>query len=255
MTLMNSLMAKSRRLKLDSLAFASLLALIFAISMMSAQAQSVYSPGGLFIHPTAYTAPSHQFSVYAAAFTQDEESGRSQAYFPLALTYAPTDKLQVSALAVYHEGKNAAPYGHFGAFVKYQLLSDTRSHPAFALSGAYVANDELESSIAGVFSRAFTRQGRLFATLHLGVKWGRSSDGNGGANDFGGFVGAQIPLSREWNLVGETSSRLKFDRASASSVGFMYQTRKGFGISLGLVNSGRSSRMNPFFGVGIPVGN
>ena len=252
---MNSLKAKNRRLTLRRLASVSVIALLAAISMISAQAQSVYSPGGLFIHPTAFTPPSHQFSAYAAAFTQDEASGRSQAYFPLALTYVPIDKLQVSALAVYHEGKNTAPYGHFGAFVKYQLLSDTPSHPAFALTGAYVAHDELESSIAGVFSRAFARQDRVFATLHLGVKWGRSSDGNGGKSDLGGFVGAQIPLSREWNLVGETSSRLKFDRASASSVGFMYQTRKGLGISLGMVNSGRSSRMNPFFGVGIPVGN
>ena len=134
------------------------------------------------------------------------------------------------------------------------VFKTTRSHPAFALTGAYVGHDELESSIAGVFSRAFARQGRVFGTLHLGVKWGRASDGNGGASDFGGFVGAQIPLSQEWNLVGETSSRLKFDRASASSVGFMYQTRKGLGISLGMVNSGRSSRMNPFFGVGIPLG-
>ncbi len=252
---MNSLKAKCRNLKFEILLRAVLISLFAAISMISAQAQSVYSPGGLFIHPTAFTPPTHQFSVYAAAFTQDEARGRSQAYFPLALTYVPIDKLQVSALAVYHEGKNTAPYGHFGAFVKYQLLSDTPSHPAFALTGSYVAHDELESSIAGVFSRAFTRHDRVFATLHLGMKWGRSSDGDGGASDLGGFVGAQIPLSREWNLVGETSSRLKFDRASASSVGFMYQTRKGLGISLGIVNSGRSSRMNPFFGVGIPVGN
>ncbi len=250
---MNSHKAKSLYLKVQKLSNVSAFALLAAISMRSAQAQSVYSPGGLFIHPTAYTPPSHQFSAYAAAFTQDEAAGRSQAYFPLALTYAPTDKLQVSAMAVYHEGKNTASYGHFGAFVKYQLLSDTPSHPAFALSGAYIGHDELESSIAGVFSRTFARQGRVFATLHLGVKWGRSSDGNGGASDFSGFFGAQIPLSREWNLVGETSSRLKFERSSASSVGFMYQTRKGLGISLGMVNSGRSSRMNPFFGVGIPV--
>lgn len=221
----------------------------------AARAQTAYAPGGLFIHPTAFTPPAHEFSIYAAAFTQDEAGGSNESYYPLSLTYTPTDRLQVSGLYVYHQGRNEPSHSHVGTFLKYQLTPDTRSHPALALAGAYAGNDHLESMVAGVMSHAFLRGNRVLTTLHLGVKWGREADKAGGVDDVGGFLGAQVPLNRQWDLVGESSTRLKFDRSSASSIGLMYHNRAGNGISVGLVNGGRSSRMKFFFGVALPLGH
>jgi hypothetical protein len=235
--------------------FSLLPIIITLISLLPAHAQTAYAPGGLFVHPTAFTPRAHQYSMYSAAFTQDEEEGNNDSYYPITFTYTPTDRLQVSALAIYHQGKDHPSHTHLGGFLKYQLVQDTPSHPAFALAGAYIHNDHLESSVAGVFSHAFVSRKRLLTTLHLGAKWGRTSEKEGGVDDIGGFIGAQVPLSRAWDIVGETSTRLKFDRSSASSIGFMYHTRGGTGISLGLVNGGRSSRMKLFFGVGLPLGN
>lgn len=229
--------------------------LVFGVlSMVSAHAQPAYVPGGLFVHPTAFTPKAHQYSSYSAAFTQDEAGGSNESYYPTSFTYTPTDRLQVSALFVYHQGRDEPPHSHLGTFLKYQLAPDAPSHPAFALTGAYVGNDHLESAVTGVFSHAFILRGRAIMTLHLGGKWGRTSEQIGGVSDIGGFIGAQVPLSRQLDLVGETSTRLKFDRSSATSIGFMYHSRNGTGISLGLVNGGRSSRMKPFFGVGVPWG-
>jgi hypothetical protein len=229
--------------------------LLGVVVSLPARAQTPYAPGGLFVHPTAFTPPPHQFSIYAAAFTQDEAGGSNESYYPLSVTYTPTDRLQVSALMAYHQGSNEASHTHLGGFLKYQLTPDTRTHPAFALAGGYAGRDHLESTVAGVASHAFLNGNRIVTTLHMGVKWGRESDNNGGQDDVGAFVGAQIPLSREWGLVGETSTRFKFDRSAASSIGFMYHTRRGTGISVGLVNGGRSSRMKLFFGVGFPLGH
>jgi len=227
---------------------------VITVMALPGRAQTPYAPGGLFVHPTAFTPPAHKFSTYAAAFTQDEKSGETGSFYPFSITYTPTDRLQVSALVTYHQEKGEASHTHLGTFLKYQILPDTSHSPAFAIAGGYTGNDHLESSIAGVVSHRFLRGNRVVTTLHTGVKWGRTSDAEGNASDFGGFVGAQLPLSREWDLVGETSTRFKFDIAAASSIGVMYHTRSGTGISIGFVNGGRSKSLRFFFGVGFPLG-
>jgi hypothetical protein len=219
-----------------------------------ARAQSTYTPGGLFVHPTAYTLQAHQFSLYTAAFTQDQDLGINNSYYNQSITYAPSDRLQVTALTAYHQAADVPSHTHLGTFLKYQLVPDTGAHPAFAITGAYVGNDHLESSVAGVVSHRFVHKGRVLSTLHLGIKWGRTPDEEGNQDDIGGFAGLQLPLNPYWDLVGETSTRFSFDRAAASSIGLMYHTRRGIGLSIGLVNGGRSSRMKPFFGVAYAIG-
>ena len=232
-----------------------LLCIAFLCRMpIAATAQAAYAPGGLFIHPTAFIPPRHHLEVYAAAFTQDEDQDITASYYALSLSYAPTDRLQVSGIAAYHQAAYVASHMHVGPFIKYQLASDTPSHPAFALTGLYLPNDHLETAFTGVFSHALAKNGRTLATVHAGAKWGRMADEHGGMSDFGGFVGLEVPLAREWNLVGETSTRLKFDMNPASSIGVMYHSRSGLNLSLGYVNTGRSNKMKLFFGVGYPFG-
>jgi hypothetical protein len=220
----------------------------------AARAQTAYAPGGLFVHPTAYTPKAHKFSLYAAAFTQDQAQGINNSYYPLSFTYTPTDRLQVTALLAYHQAADEPSHTHLGTFLKYQLAPQTSSHPAFAIAGSYAGRDHLESAIAGVASHRFVHNGRVLTTAHLGIKWGRTSDEEGNKTDVGGFVGLQVPIHRQWDLVGETSTRLSFDRASASSIGLMYHTYHGLGLSFALVNGGRSTRMKPFIGIGFPIG-
>src|SRR5438105_3861830 len=54
--------------------------------------------------------------------------------------------------------------------LKYQVVPDAPSHPAFALTGSYLPHDHLESSVAGVFSHGFAAGRRVLAVLHLGAK-------------------------------------------------------------------------------------
>jgi len=176
-------------------------------------------------------------------------------FYPLALTYAPTNRLQVSGSAVYHQDNDTPSHTHFGGFLKYQLTPDTLTHPAIAIAGGYFGHDHLESTVSGIVSHSFTVRKRIVATLHTGVKWGATPHDQGGYSDVGGFVGAQLPLSREWNLVGETSTRFNFDIAAASSIGVMYHNRSGADVSIGFVNGGRSRGMKFFFGVGLPLGH
>jgi hypothetical protein len=224
-----------------------------ALAASPAGAQTAYAPGGLIIHSTAFALPKHQLSVYAAAFTWRSPGDTDNTQFPVALTYTPTDRLQVSALALYHNEQDEAPHTHIGGFLKYQIAPDSRNSPAVALTGSYVGRDHYETAISGIVSHEIRSGGRRILALSAGGKWLRTPDDEGNQTDFGGFVGVQVPLSRNWDLVGETSTRLKFDFASATAVGVMYHSRRGALLTLGFANSGLGNSLRPFIGVGLPL--
>ncbi|HLJ54567.1 MAG TPA: hypothetical protein VKT77_05960 [Chthonomonadaceae bacterium] len=219
----------------------------------SAGAQTAYAPGGLFIHPTAFALPEHQLSLYAAAFTWRSPGETESTQFPVALTYTPTGRLQVSALALYHNEADEPPHTHIGAFLKYQIAPDSRSSPALAIAGTYTGRDHFETALSATSSHAFRSGGRRIVALHVGLKWLRTADKEGNQSDIGGFIGAQVPLGRNWDLVGETSTRLKIDFASATAFGVMYHSRRGTLLTFALLNDGLSQPLRPFFGVGLPL--
>lgn len=231
-----------------------LAALLLLVCSSLLHAQTAYAPGGMIVHPTAFTPRRGALNLYMAGFNQYEEDMNHQNnYVPLSLSYSPTDRLQLSLIAPYHDGADHPRHIHVGPFFKYQVLPDSSRHPAFAITGSYLERDWLKASAAGVFSHRFFAGNRPLLTAHAGVKWGMTNAA-GNQNDIGGFMGLQIPVNREWNLVGEYSTRLKFDPAPASSVGVMWRSRQGLGITIGFANTGRSNRMGFFFGVGYALG-
>lgn len=233
---------------------ARLVTAILAGSIGPAGAQTAYAPGGLFVHPTAFVPQVKRLRLYAAGFDQYEVQDRQNEYFPVSLTYVPTRQLQLSGLLIYHEGFDHPRHFHEGAFVKYQFTPDTPRSPALAVSAAYVGNDWLQESVAGIASHRFVHNRRPLLTLSAGPKWGERGGEGGGATDVGAFAGVQVPLGRGFNLVGEDATRFSFDRAPASSIGLMWSGRSGTGITLGFANGGRSARMGFFFGIGIGIG-
>jgi len=218
----------------------------------TADAQTAYAPGGLIIHPTAFTSPRNSFFLYSAAFT--EESSATSSLYPTSLSYSPTDNLQVSAILAYHQSANLPSHSHIGTFDKLQLVPDAPNHPAFAISYAYVANDFRETSVSGVASHNFTRNKHPLLTLHLGAEWMKVPPYAGSKQDTSGFVGLEVPLSRLWTVFGETGTRLDFDTASATSFGVMYHARHSPDFTLGFLNTGSSKDLRFFFGVGYPFG-
>ena len=88
----------------------------------TAGAQTAYVPGGLIMHPTAFTPRRNSIFFYGAAFTQNENV--TESHYPVTLSYSPTDNLQVSFLTAYHQAATKPTHTHLGGFVKYQLLPD-----------------------------------------------------------------------------------------------------------------------------------
>src|SRR5438132_5078355 len=216
-------------------------------------AQTFYGSSGLLVHPSAFISKPKTLGLNVTILTQKAGSN-TDTYLPNSLSYAVNSRLEIGAIYVRHFENADHSHGHAGGFAKYQLIPDTRSHPAFALAGAFRNGDALESLVAGVFSHNFERHGRTFLTAHTGVKWGRSKAGLGYQTDVAGFFGLEYPVASRLRLIGETSTRLSWEVREANAIGLAWDAPNGSHISLGYVNIGRSDSDQFFFGVGYPLG-
>src|ERR1051325_577933 len=102
-----------------------ILALAAIGSASRAAAQTIYGPGGLFVHPTAFTAGRGATALNASWFTQKPDNGPASEWLPVALTHAFTSHDEAGALYI----DRRTPAGHTssgGAFLKHQFLPDSK---------------------------------------------------------------------------------------------------------------------------------
>jgi len=219
----------------------------------SAQAQTAYGPGGLFVHPTAFVPARGTTDLNVSYFSQQLPPQRETEWLPVSLSYAVTDRAQLSALYV-HRRAGAHQGDSGGLFGKYQIAPDTARSPAFALAGSFLSGDVKLSSLSGVLSHTFRDSGRPVLSLHLGGQWARRADIAHPQDSVGGFIGAEAPLGRKISLVGEWGTRFRFDPSHTSALGLMWNAGHGVRIGLGYVNVGRSRDNRFLVGVGYRLG-
>lgn len=213
------------------------------------QAQTVYGPGGLFVHPSAFTPARGTFNLNASYFLQTEKGSGNTEWQPTSLTYSPTNQLQLGASLVRrHTPLNHGDSG--GVFAKYLLLAGTKEQPtSVSLVGSYLAPGIQQSSVSLVASRDF-KEGELTRyTGHVGLQWARRGTQDGLA----AFVGAQAALSPSVSLLAEYGTRFSFNVKAATSIGVVWMGR-GQSLGIGYVNPGGSQNSHFFIGAGYPLG-
>lgn len=217
----------------------------------SARAQTVYGPGGLFVHPSAFTPRQGQVGLNASWLTQD--GGVRQEWTPVSVTYAVTDQAQIGVL---HINRAYAGNGHStrGLFGKYQIVPDSPNRPAVAIAATLLDADIEQYSVSGVASHDFMRNGRRMATGHVGVQWARRQDIADPKQDASLFVGAVVPIAQAWSLVGEYGTKFRFNKEAASAFGISWVGRDGLSLGVGWVNTGRSDDNRFFVGIGYSLG-
>lgn len=223
---------------------------------LRAQSQTLYGPGGLFVHPTAFTPRRGVFQFNLSYFTQKAESETQGEYLPFSLAYSPTDRLQIGAIYL-HRRFGTTENESGGAFAKVQLLADGAAHPAVALVGSILGGDFRQGSLAAVASHDFRRGGHHLVTLHVGLQLTRwqDSDSLSPSASLSAFTGLVIPLKYGFSLLGEVGSRFAFDRKETSGFGIQYTARGGYTLGVGFVNTGRGDDNRFFVGVGFPSGD
>jgi hypothetical protein len=231
---------------------AGLATLLFGL-VRPARAQTVYGPGGLFVHPSAFVPARRGLGLNVSYFSQTSP-GRRTEWVPISLTVPVASRAQVGALHV--QRRTTAGYRDSnGVFAKYQITPDRTSAPAFAVAASYLNGDVDQSSVSGVFSHNFVLRGeRTVAAVHLGVQWVRRADIADPQEDTGVFVGVEVPLGNGWRLVGETGEKLRFNREAASAYGVMWSGPSGVSVGVGYVNAGRGDDNRFFVGVGYTLG-
>jgi hypothetical protein len=199
---------------------------------IGAHAQTLYGPGGLFIHPTAFTPPAQSLTASASWFSQQIAGQRA------------TDRL----------ASNDLRRGSVGLFLRDQLVRETGGRPAVALSASYLGSDVKLASVAASAGYHFRSRGRTVLIGHGGLQWGWRGDGVPPADSLSVFVGAEAPVRYGISALAEYGTRFSFDYKESSALGLMWRSKHGFSVAAGYVNVGRSSANRFFVGVGVPLG-
>ena len=224
------------------------------LSIDSSLAQTSYGNTGLFVHPTAEISPEQKLRVNISYLNVPSSPQNSESHWiPINLNYSLNRRAEIGATYITRilRGKGRGSEGLFG---KYLLLEETKHRPAIAVVGNFLIGDLKLNSLSLATSKSVFRGDRKLFTLHSGVKYVGWQDDDQDTSGICGYVGATIPLSRQFSLLGELGTRLAFDNGATSSFGILYNGDHGFKIGTGFANNGRSKNGGFFFGIRIPLG-
>jgi hypothetical protein len=224
------------------------------VAPIGVHAQTLYGPGGLFIHPTAFTPPAQSLTASASWFSQQIPGKRATEWVPLGLSYGITSRLEVGAMYVDRLAAKDLRRGSGGLFLRGQLMRETRSQPAVALSASYLGSDVKLASVAASAGYHVRSGGHTLLVAHGGLQWGWRGDGVPPADSLSVFVGAEAPVRYGISALAEYGTRFSFDYKESSALGLMWRSKHGFSVAAGYVNVGRSSANRFFIGVGVPIG-
>jgi len=234
--------------------FALFAAIAIASIVTPSSAQTVYGQGGLFLHPSALVRPAGSVNFGVSYYTQNNSPKPDSEWNPFSLAYGASTQLEVGLTAIHHRAPALGEFWNAGPFARFQLWPDSPTRPAVGFATSNIPNEFRQTTISGVVSHQFGSSPAGGITLHTGVEWVRTSGNTGHQSDAAGFIGIQIPVARNLGLIGETSTKLKFERTHASAAGLIWTPPGGFSLAVGWVNNGRSNSNEFFVGAGYPIG-
>lgn len=221
--------------------------IVFLLLLLGAvaHAQTLYGPGGLIINPTAYTDRAGFMEVNASFFNRQPTGSPTEAFFPLSLTYAFTDRFELGALYV-GEQIDSTSSNRGGFFFKQGLATENSRRPAFSVVGAMLTGQGTTSSLTFIGSKTLTSGMRV----HLGARALNTSfdtrpDGNL-------IAGADFGIARQFRFIMEGDTRLRQYHVGSSAFGVQY-AGTGMTLTIGTIDQA-SGRYSFFFGAGYPVG-
>ncbi|HLK60860.1 MAG TPA: hypothetical protein VKU00_30125 [Chthonomonadaceae bacterium] len=219
-------------------------------------AQTIYGPGGLFVHPTAFPQARNSTTFNVSFLTQRDPDDTSETgYLPISLVTNLNGRTDVGALYLHRNlGDQRRESG--GLFARYALSPDRPDRPALAIVVSFLAGDVRQSSVTLVASHQITRIAtitRPLFTLHAGLMYGRRDDVAPASDGLSVYGGASVPLGHDFALIGEIGTQFAFDDRAASAFGLQY-TGRGYSLGIGFVNTGRSDGERFFVGVGFGIG-
>jgi hypothetical protein len=227
---------------------------LLGAAITAAQAQSLYGPGGLFLHPTADIPPKGQVTLGAIVLPQrippTPGFHTTPTWGTISLDYGLSEDLEVGATNLMITDFSPS----WGGFLKYRFLRENGSQPALAAGFTYTGFGGCDTRSAFVAARKqLTKNGSHPIVGHLGVEY---IDELAGLpySQFQPYGGVEIGLAPRWILIAEARPRGKSDFKVSTGLSVSYQYGKGNRLVATWSNTGQSTQPRFGFGVGFTIG-
>jgi hypothetical protein len=211
-----------------------------------ASAQSLYGPGGLFLHPTASVPPKGQLSPSLLVLPQHNPDARStRTWLSASLDYGLLENLEIGAtyLKVAGWDRDASA----GGFFKYRLLQETASRPAVAVGFTGLSGGDVDARIGFLALRKQLSAGRHPVTAHLGVQYVDEVD-ELPKNELQPYAGVEVGLSSRLTFIAEGRPRMKGEFGTPLALTLSYAVASNWKLAITWANNGWSDE--PRFGIG-----
>jgi hypothetical protein len=221
-----------------------------------ARAQSLYGPGGLFLHPTASLPPKGALTPAVLVLPQHNPlTGVTRTWVSGSLDYGATDDLEVGVTVLQITGLEAGPSE--GGFAKYRFVRESHTRPAVAAGLTVLGFGDADSRIYFMALRKQIAGGKgqsvgpHAVVLNAGVQYTAIRDGIP-REDLKPYGGMEIGLARRLTFIGEARPQGTAEFATPFALTLAYQYGRAGRLALTWANLGRSE--SPRFGIGAGIG-
>jgi hypothetical protein len=212
-------------------------------------AQSLYGPGGLFLHPTADVPEKGQVTVGVIALPQHIHPTAGLHTNPTWISgtvdYGLNDNIEVgfTSLGITHFDPS------FGGYFKYRFRRESSRMPAMAVGFTFSGFGECDGR-AGFLAlrKQLSTNDRHPIVGHVGLQYINVLGGLP-YNQFLPHAGVEVGVARRLTFIAEARPRGKGDIKTSTALSLSYQYGKGNRLVVTWANTGQS--VQPRFGVGV----
>ena len=228
-----------------------LILILAGLAVAPARAQSLYGPGGLFLHPTATFPERGQVTPAFLVLPQhDPVEDSTRTWQSASLSYGLRDDLEIGVthLKVAGWDRNAS----YGGFFKYRLLEESQRCPAVAVGFTQLGFGDVNTRLGFLALRKqLSRPERRRIVGHLGVQYADEVDGIS-RHEFQPYAGLELGLTSRLTFIAEARPRMNAEFGTPLALTLSYQVSDRWKLAVTWANNGRSD--TPKFGIGVGVG-
>ena len=218
-----------------------------------ASAQTLYGPGGLFLHPTATVPEQGQLTPAILVLPQHDPMAKTtRTWLSTSVDYGLTKDVEVGATFLKVSAWDRDPSA--GGYIKYRFLHEAANRPAAAIGFTQLGGGDVNARVGFFALRKQLSQGKHPVTGHAGVLWVDEVDSIK-HHRWEPYVGMELGLASRLSLLAEVRNRTEHYLGTPLGLSLVYQPTKNWKLALTWANSGHSDRPMFGFGAGISLGS
>ena len=218
-----------------------------------AGAQSLYGPGGLFLHPTAsVAAPGDINPSFLFLPQRNSQSRATRIWMSTSVSVGLPGRIEAGVTALKVTGWDRNP--SFGGFVKYQFRPETLTSPALAIGATQLSGGDVNNR--QLFLAARKKVGLLYGrsiTANLGAQYVDEEDGIS-RHEFRPYAGLELGLSERLSFIAEARPLQNREFGMPLALTFSYRASDRMKFALTYANNGLSDEPRIGFGAGYSLG-